>query len=468
MRRIVIIIFSVLAVLIILYSVINLWDAKLNPNAYTSADLPDASFDRSNGFYILWGLAESADVDVQSEEYTLKIRQLFDPEFENDDYMDPFDQKKYVRKFKAYGGAIDELSLPNSFDKGWITVLSSQADKIKKARQEAAVPLGRYQQLINTPKFEEFTLPRFSAPIPNVLAWVKVARLYLADCGSSAVNGKWEESVVNIINHMDFVKKAAASVKTLILNAVAKSLLRSSLQALVGILNHPECPESVYPLVLSRMPPLKYEEYGSRNSLIFECLSCFAMVEHLHDADAFNHAKLKFPKFLPVALLLQKNRTRNYFYEFYSRMIAFDMQEPFRWTADPVEENYTAQEKRAGTFRWLRNPVGKILFRIAVPNVSQLIVSSYRIRTYYDMTRILAELHMNYSTERNVLDILKELDSYETYDPCSGKPYAWNKKKGILYSIGTDRVDNEGADNFFTGTDTDFAIPVVLKTKTAK
>jgi hypothetical protein len=149
-------------------------------------------------------------------------------------------------------------------------------------------------------------------------------------------------------------------------------------------------------------------------------------------------------------------------------MIAFDMQEPFQWKADPVEENYAAQEKRAGTFRWLRNPVGKILFRIAIPNVSQLIVSSYRIRTYYDMTRILAELHMNYSTERNVLDILKELDSYKTHDPCSGKPYAWNKKKGMLYSIGTDRVDNEGADDPHTFTDTDFAIPVVLKTKTAK
>lgn len=80
----------------------------------------------------------------------------------------------------------------------------------------------------------------------------------------------------------------------------------------------------------------------------------------------------------------------------------------------------------------------------------------------------LAELHMNYSAERNVTDILKELDSYKTHDPCSGKPYAWNKKKGILYSIGTDRVDNEGADNPHTWTDTDFAIPVVLKTETTK
>ncbi len=86
--------------------------------------------------------------------------------------------------------------------------------------------------------------------------------------------------------------------------------------------------------------------------------------------------------------------------------------------------------------------MGKILFEIAVSNPMPLLSKSYQTRVYYEMTRILAELHMNYSTGKGVVYSLKELESYKTHDPCSGKPYAWDNTKKILYSIGTDRVNN--------------------------
>jgi hypothetical protein len=218
------------------------------------------------------------------------------------------------------------------------------------------------------------------------------------------------------------------------------------------------------------MPPLKYEEYGSRNSLIFECLCCFAAVEHLSDFDSLGMDDPPIPSFLPAFLLLQKNRTKNYFNEFYSMMVAYDMQEPYRWEGDPVKKNHEVQEMRRAKLWWLRNPVGKILFTAAIPNISQVIANSYRTRAYYDMTRILAEFQMNYSGDKSAPGILKELESYKKiHDPCSGKPYAWNNEKHILYSIAADRVDNGGVDvPPYKLTDTDFAIPVVLKTGTAK
>jgi hypothetical protein len=467
-RRIVKIIFSVLTVLIILYTVINLWDAKLNPDAYTLDDLNDASFERANGFYILWGLSEPAGVDVQSEEYTLKIRKFFDPEYENDDYIKGFDHRKYLDNFKAYRATLDKINYPRpsmSYKEDWITTLSSQADKIEKARQEAAGPLGRYRRLIQTPKFEDFSFPRIDAPIPNLPAWLRVAKLYTAICTTEAVNGTWEESVTNILDQLDFAKKVNASTRVLILNAVAKGIMKFSLQALVSILNHPQCPESVYPMVLLRMPPLKYEEYGNRNPFIFECLTCIELVDSLYKADKTRKDIVHVPRFLPSFLLLQKNRTKNYFYTFYSALIAYDEQEPYLWKKNPFKEDEAAEIRVKRAFWWLRNPVGKILAAVMIPNIGRLIYSGNQIRAYYDMTRISAELHLKYSAERNVMDILEELDSYKTQDPCSGKPYAWNKKKGVLYSIGTDRVDNEGTDNPNTMTDTDFVIPVVLRQK---
>ncbi|UCH94170.1 MAG: hypothetical protein JSV88_28405, partial [Candidatus Aminicenantes bacterium] len=59
--------------------------------------------------------------------------------------------------------------------------------------------------------------------------------------------------------------------------------------------------------------------------------------------------------------------------------------------------------------------------------------------------------------------VLKQLDTYnKTIDPCSGKPYTWNRQKQVLYSIGTDRNDDNGRYTT-TSIDTDFAVPVRLK-----
>jgi len=102
---------------------------------------------------------------------------------------------------------------------------------------------------------------------------------------------------------------------------------------------------------------------------------------------------------------------------------------------------------------------------IVIPNISRVIANTYRTRAYYEMTRILAEFQMNYSADKRAAGILKGLESYQKlHDPCSGKPYAWNNEKKVLYSIGADRVDNGGIYVPNTKIGTDFAIPVVFKT----
>lgn len=213
---------------------------------------------------------------------------------------------------------------------------------------------------------------------------------------------------------------------------------------------------------------MKYNEYGSRNLLIFECLCCFEAVDHLDDFDSLGLNNPPMPKFFPVFLFLQKKRTKNYFNAFFAVMVAFDMQEPYLWEADPVVTESEALDMRRTPLWWLRNPLGKYVFMIAVPSVSQVIAGSYRIRSYYEMTRILAEFQRNYSVDKthaeNAAAVLTELESYKKfYDPCSGKPYAWNIEKKVIYSIATDRTDNGGVDGRSKMSGTDFAVRVVLK-----
>jgi len=240
----------VLLGVLVLYFVINLWDSKLNPDVYTLADLPKASLDNANGFFILWGLAEPAEVNVQSEGYTATIKKLLGPDAKNNRNK-LYNYDDYKNKFKPYKDTLDKIKYPVSFEKDWISALSTETDKISRARQEAALPLRRYRQLIDCPKFAEFTGPSFRAPIPNLFAFHALARLYTASCTMDAVNGKWDEAVGNLMDQIDFTKRVIASSRTLIMGLIAKAAMRYSLQGLVSLLNHPQCP---HPFILWYSP----------------------------------------------------------------------------------------------------------------------------------------------------------------------------------------------------------------------
>ena len=66
-----------------------------------------------------------------------------------------------------------------------------------------------------------------------------------------------------------------------------------------------------------------------------------------------------------------------------------------------------------------------------------------------------------YDPAKSVQENLDLLASYQTVDPCSGKPYIWNEDKQILYSIGIDRVDGGGTYDRET-IRTDVVLPCVL------
>lgn len=465
-KKIFLIILFIVVGLIVLYIGINLFDEELRPGVYTEKDLLPASFDKSNGYYILWGLSEPGDVDVQSETYTRKIRQLFEPGPQGEMHQGNFNWKDYWRDYKSqfapYAKAIRKIKFPVSFREDWLTVIMPQAEAVEKARETCSLVLKRYEDLISAPTFEDFTVLTVDTPIPNLLAWLMTAKLYTAVCTIEAVEGNWEASVQALLRHINFGKKAISHSRLLILNLIGKAVTYISLQGLVSILNHRDCPGSVYSMVLSSMPGLKYEEYGTGNAFIGECLSFFDIIDTVGSADIIDHhGGFHILQILPGAIFLKKNQTKNYFFDYYSMLIAFEKQDPYQWNRNTYKK---AKEflKAKGAFWWIRNPLGKIIFDIAIPNIPLVVFKSYRTRAYYEMTRILAELQMKYSPEKPVEDILKELESYQSLDPCSGKPYVWEPEKKVLYSIGTDGVDNQGVEKLNEEKGSDFVIPVVF------
>lgn len=105
--------------------------------------------------------------------------------------------------------------------------------------------------------------------------------------------------------------------------------------------------------------------------------------------------------------------------------------------------------------------VGKTVAAIAIPSLKTAIYKTTILKSLYDLTRISAELHLRYSPEKSVEDILPQLEAYKTTDPCSGQPYLWNQDKKILYGIGPDRIDNRGHFKYGNFENIDFAIQCV-------
>lgn len=451
----------VLGVLILLFVVINLFDAGANPGAYTPKDIPGATFAKTNGFYRLWTLTELPGTDIESAEVTDKYRRLFDPEFDNEKYIREFDHKAYRIGIREHLKKLHIDWPPN--EKDWKAVLISQKDAIEKAKTEGGFLLDRYQKMIDSAVFEDFTNFNVTAHIPNLLTWLRTAKAYTAARALEALEGNWESAVNDLLRQVDFSKKAVKGSRVLITNLIGKAVMRYSLYTLAFLMNLEECPRDVYLRVQEGLPAITYEEFGNRNCFITEYLMWDSFIEK----EIYNEYDGKLEHIF-LALFMQKNRTKTYYFDMMKELSDHEATPPYKWTFDPAEGTREVDTSIAGGwFWWLQNPVGKIVFmNVKVPNFLVAVMKSYHLKTIYDMTRISAELHLKYSPGKPVEETLKELETYRTLmDPCSGKPYIWNGKKQVLYSLGTDR-DDDGAKEFrVTSWDADFVLPVVLHKK---
>jgi hypothetical protein len=441
-----------------LFVVVNQVDSGKPADMFTQEDLVPATFDKSNGFYRLWTLAEPTDIDVESEAVINKYRKLFDPGFDNELFPGQFDQKAY---WEITSKITEKIRLDIEFKTGirpdtW-KYLSSPAANIKELKQNHSVLLERYQELIDTPIIEDFSpLLRWNQPIFNHLAWLRIARLYVAVNAVDAINGQWEQGVDNLLAHTAFARRTVNGSRNLITNLVGKAVASFSLQMLAALMNRDDCPREVYSQIRQGLPPQKPGDFGTKNSFIYETLTFNQYLEKGIYDEIREHGD--FFELLARKFFTQENRTLKHSHQHIKEIIDYETTPPFQWESDIPEVR-----KSKSAFWWFINPGGKLIFDQFYTNYLSILLKTYRVRTFYDITRISAELHLKDDPGKPVEEVLKQIDTYnKTPDPCSGKPYAWNPQKQVLYSIGTDRNDDNGK-NDAAALDTDFALPVLLK-----
>ncbi len=422
---------------------------------------PPVPVTRENGFYKLWTLAEPPDVDIDSDELFETQKKLNNPETATVQGIKDWEDNTWNKKKSKFNkdltkkrGEIFKKSsswdnYPQFANKDWGRMILKEKKFVLEMQQLMSPLMTRYQKVIDTEYFEDYTLIviekgkiNFAAPIPNLLTWIYLAKQYTSFNLLNAIEGDWVNATSRLIDHLEFSKKTIKGGKTLIMNLVGKAVTKISLAAIASIMNQPDCPSEVFELVLNRLGNIDYSEYGSEKPLLVEGFFT-------------SHQKSKNP-------FWQNNRTKKYSFDFFSRIIESEKTLPYKWKSSP---NDTENVKK-GFFWWVQNPLGKIFFSRFHMNLSTVILKSIHLKTLYDMVRISAELHLKYDPEKSVQENLNSLNLYKTLpDPCSGQPYVWHEGKQILYSFGVDKDDDGGKDGPLQSWDADFFIPVHLYIK---
>jgi hypothetical protein len=467
MKKMILKIVLVLLALLVVWVVANQFDAKLNPDVFTMKEIPEASFGKANGFYILWSFHKPPEVDINSDAIREKYQKLFDPRWDNEKYIREYDYKKerimfnktFSIKFREIGILLTGVGDITRND--LCPEVESKKSLLSPLDPDLVVFYQRFRMMIDSPIFEDFVSLKADAPLPNLLAWLQAAKLYAAVNILTALEGEWEKGVSNLLDLTDFSKRAVKASRFLIFNLVSKGILQISLQSIASLMNRKECPATVFEMVLKRTPPIKFEEFGSRQSLICELLG----FTHDFFDRPYKHKPYRFFNFWERTLLfffLQENRTKNLANEYYKQYIELEQTPPYQWKSDTIR----MKPFKTGPFWWLWNAGGKELLSSYINygnGLHAVIYKSYGKKAIYDMVRISAELHLTYNPDKPVQEILNRLDSYKVLDACSGQPYKWNDEKQVLYSIGTDRTDNGGETHRYQRIEgTDYALPVIL------
>lgn len=471
--KVILIVLGVLVLLGMVYAAINMADgpeARFN----VAENVDDSSFetfsrdvagpqnfDKNNAFYRLWTLTEPEGVDIESDEILLKYRRLNDPKYDIDKWVQRFTAsgerwiggKEYNGYFRPFQdkrkallvkhGTFDSFS--GSKNRDWAQFLASKKEAALELMDLYSLFLQRYEKFVHSKVFDEFTIIRPDIPVPHLLAWLQLGRLYITRHMLMALEGNWAEGIKGILAHAEISKKSVAGARSLIVNLVAKATVKESLYALASLMNQPEFPHELYPMIIHGLPAMKNEEFGTRKPLLLETYSLTRIEDQ--------------------GLFFQENRTRQYYCDFLTNMINSELTAPYKWDSHPLEYHV-----KKGIFWWLQNPAGKKDFEEMVKsktirNLFTTIFKAYSLKAVYDMTRISAELHYNYDGSKPVQEVLDSLEIYKKWvDPGSGLPYKWHAQKQVLYSFGTDRKDDDAKVDW-NSIETDVTLPVAVFVK---
>lgn len=446
---------------------------------------PAAMPGEANGFTLLWAFAEAPGVDFRSAGTRQRIAEMAAPDLPDGDYRRKYFQWSSERR-NVYNLYWKNFSLyfPRKPEEDPCGYFSGRRTEILSLKEKYGLLLRRYDLLLTSGTIGDFTLPGRDFPLNNLILINNTCRLFLAGKLLEAMEGQWRETVEEIARNIELGRRIIAGSGIYQVHQLGKNMVDLSLRSLCSLMNRDGFPRELYPRLLERLPVLSSAAFGTLPVIDFEFRNFslavermkresridpymlkdyfgnsvgFFTVERLINTGQWQAGKIINPV---LSLFLKKKETLDLYASFWSRIRWLELHPPYQW---PPGQSDSRFDPTARPLWWLRNALGKMMVRSAVPfpwvAINNHVYRTHLLKARYDLTRILAEWHSRRQPGEDPQAVLGELDAFRDPDPFSGEPYRVNPEKMVIYSIGSDRTDNGGTEQVNYLRDSDIAVP---------
>ncbi len=463
-----------MAAFVLFFIGLNLFDSRPEP-ALAGPLLFSAPLEPDNGFFILWGFAEPVDGDPSAPAFRARMLELFEA---------PPRSRLFRSRYSHWLGGLNasfrenwqgaKLNFPRLPEDDVCAFAASSRLRISEAQQRFAVPLRRYRQVLQAESLADFTPLDWGFPARSVSLAVYTAKLFAASRALAAMDGDWEKAGSDLFAALDTGLKLIAGGRTLTVNSLGKNMVEYSLRTLASLLNRSDCPLPFRRRLLERLPARPASDFGTAAARAFDWMSFNHALERIERDKIVDPYMLKdyfreparffaLERFVAIsgpgffatahalaAFSIKKNESTAALRAFWQEVGRLEETPPSAWQSGPRPAARLAALLHLGPLWWLRNPLGKMMVRAAVPYtwpvLQHYVYRSHVLKVRYDLVRLLAMARLQAGSAMTLkrADLQGLLAAAAERDPFSGKPYLFNPESGMLYSVGQDGLDNGG------------------------
>ena len=221
-RNILLGLMSCLLFFVLVFVIANLFKARKPQGEYSLRDLPPASLESDNGYFTLMALSFPKDRDIFSPAVIDQIRSISRTEL-----LELGANRLYARAkpFRELSNSLECNTrdlLVTPFAENFAKVVEHR-DTLEQWFAAKPLLMERYARLVAAPRLEDFSLPLYTYPIPQVHNLIQAANLYTARHILHAEDGNWQQGTAGILAQIAFARKYCAGSRQQINKMVAVS-----------------------------------------------------------------------------------------------------------------------------------------------------------------------------------------------------------------------------------------------------
>lgn len=477
---------------------LNLFDSRRAPGAAAVPEDPGplvADLRPGNGFFIVWGFAEPPEVEPASREYAERMAEslaALGSDAQSRRRFGAWLTRQRDDSRRHWQGA--RLYFPRLQGEDVADYFAARRAEVAERQERFAVLLRRYRALLRAGRIDDFTPPGWSFPVGSSQLAANTARLDAAIRVLDAIDGDWLQAGGEILETADAGLRLIAVGRTSAVNTLGRLLVDLSLRSLASLLNRSECPPELGRLVRERMRDRQATDFGTAAVRSFSLAVFAASLERIKESgvvdpfllrDFFRDPTHFFalerltaiagPRFFAAfhamaSFFVQKNESLAMMRAFWQGVGELEGTPPWRWRETPLRR-LRSVSVTTGAFWWLRNPVGKMLVRSAVPYnwpvLQHYVYRSHELKARWDLLRLLARARLRTGAGGGVdgNELLRLLAGADERDPYSGRPFLFSRARAMIYSIGADGIDDGGRERPELWRDSDIAVPIAFVNK---